>query len=123
MEEIEYYTGLNMEDTEVFETIIDKMNEKFKDVAKEYSSLDSYYETNQNFIEYIEKELNNWLKESKETEKDYEESNNELLEESSNNEIVNKSIELSPLEKYERYWVLAAKVIKIVRRLKRLNLE
>ena len=55
MEEIEYYTGLNMEDTEVFETIIDKMNEKFKDVAKEYSSLDSYYETNQNFIEYIEK--------------------------------------------------------------------
>lgn len=34
------------------------------------------------------------------------------MEESSNNEIVNKSIELSPLEKYERYWVLAAKVIK-----------
>jgi len=115
MEEIEYYTGINMEDSEVFESVINKMKEKFKNVAQEYATnnkLDFYYETNKNFIDYIEREeLNNWLQESKETEEDYESSQNELLEDNCST-IVNKNIELNPLEKFERHWVLAAKVIK-----------
>lgn len=115
MEEIEYYTGINMEDTEMFNVILYKMEEKFNSISEQFGSknkLDSYYETDKNFIEYIkQEELNTMLLESKETETDYEKNQDDYLEES-NDIIQNKSVEINFLEKYERYWVLAAKVIK-----------
>lgn len=86
--------------------------EKLLILFQQILTLDSYYETNHNFIEYIKKEeLGSLIAASKETEEDYENSQDALLD-NSKDEIINKSTKLNELEVYERFWVLSAKVLK-----------
>lgn len=117
VDELDYYTGLKMDDIETVELIVNNMQDAYNELNQKLEQLpkkiDTIFETVQTIVGNLNKEkIDTITSELKETEEDYYESKDLELENHSSKKIENKLKDMSAVQKLERHWLLSAKVLK-----------
>ncbi len=117
VDELDYYSGLKMDDTYTLEIILKGMNDAFERVNKNFRGFpfdfDMFFETVHTIVSKIDnKKLNDITEDLKETDDEYYQSKDIELENHKSKNIEKKQDELSTVQKLERHWVLAAKLLK-----------
>lgn len=115
--ELDYYTGLKMDDIETVELVISRMKNAYESLNAQFEKLpkkiDTPFETIHTIVEKINKEkIETITSELKETEEDYYESKDLELENQSSKKIEKKIDDMNLIQKLERHWVLASKILK-----------
>jgi len=117
-DEIDYYTGLKRDQTEILKTLVDRMNESFKEIIDKIDALEIGFDDMFNVEKSLSASLNdNFIEDLKSnpkpSEDDIDKAKDRQLENSPpEKEIKLKEQTLSPLERFGRIWALTAKVLK-----------
>lgn len=116
--ELDYYSGLHIDDAELLKLTVDRMHEEFKPFLSKIESIqytyDNQFETLNTLIEHLShSDIDKYTSEEyKQTDKDIEREHDIQLSDKEETRIINKDNHLNPIVKFERLWILAAKVLK-----------
>jgi hypothetical protein len=116
--EIDYFTGLKRDQSEILKIVVDRMNEAFKDILDETNSFDHGFDqmflTNGSYIEKIE--TSTFIKKitsEKPNEQQVDKVKSQALESIKPEKgIAKKDEEIVGFKKFDRLWSLAAQVLK-----------
>ncbi|MGH0973251.1 metallophosphoesterase [Bacillus paranthracis] len=114
IDELDYYTGLKMNQLELVEKIVNNMNEDYKDVKKKVTHLgiDTFFETKHTIVSKLTTEKVEGITLELKKNDDYYETKDRELENHTSRNIEVKPDSLNPVQQLERNWVLAAKMLK-----------
>lgn len=115
--EIDYYTGIKRNKTNILEIVIERMNNRYYDLVADISELPNTYDEVFLSQEIVSRKMGaDFLKKltlHRPNEKEIDELHDELLESLKVEKGVRKkNKELTEMQQLERYWVLASKVLK-----------
>lgn len=118
IDELDYYSGLNIDDVELLELTVDRMFSEYSTFLSKIESIqytyDNHFETLNTLIDQlnpadIEKIT---AKENKQTDEDLDREHDNRLSDKHDTKILKKDNEIHPFTRLERLWLLAAKVLK-----------
>ncbi|OMH25115.1 MULTISPECIES: metallophosphoesterase [Bacillus] len=114
VDELDYYTGLNMNKTELVEKIVNNMNEEYSDLKNKVLNfgIDTFFETKHTIVSKLTPDRVESITTEIKQNDDYYETKDRELENHTSRNIEVKLESLNPVQKLERHWVLAAKVLK-----------
>ncbi|MER1987462.1 MAG: metallophosphoesterase [Solibacillus sp.] len=117
IDELDYYSGLKMDDVETVELVINRMREAYENLNLQFEKLpkkiDTPFETIHTIVKKIKEEKIEVINDQhKQTEEDYYESKDLELENQTSKKIEKKLDEINPIQKLERHWILASKLLK-----------
>lgn len=117
-DEIDYYTGLKRDQSEILNDLVSRMNDSYKEIIDKINDFELGFDDIFNVEKSFTSSLNdNFLDDlrsnPKPTEEELDKAKDRQLEKTSpEKEIKRKEQELSPLQRLERIWTLTAKVLK-----------
>ncbi|GAB6909384.1 hypothetical protein JCM12296A_52280 [Desulfosarcina cetonica] len=115
--EIDYFTGIKRDQSDILKIIVERMNNEFKEILAliddcEYS-FDEAFMGQKPIIKSISNDIINELPEKRPNEKEIEEVTDKFLETIKPEKgIKYKRHEISPIRRLEIHWSLAAKILK-----------
>lgn len=117
VEEIEYYTGLNRESTDILNTVIERMNQAYSSLLDSIHQLkfsfDTVFETQRSLASALDTSFVNELSDNKPSSDAIDHMQDELLESMMLEDgIAKKEVSLSELNRLGRIWTLSAIVLK-----------
>lgn len=115
--EIDYFTGIKRDQASILSLVVDRMMEEYKDINDSINSLENTYDDifkkQDTLINKLEDDFIKKLPEKKPSEKEIEKLTDEFLESIKPEKgIRKKNMEISPIQKIERFLTLSAKVLK-----------
>lgn len=129
VDELDYYSGLNIDDVDLLKLTVDRMFSEYSDFLTKIESIQHTYDnpfetlntlTKQLTPSDIEKVTSN---EHKQTEDDLDRVHDQSLSEKHDTKIIKKDNEIHPFTRLERLWILAAKVLKNTEEIKEEHLK
>lgn len=116
VEELDYYSGLKIDDIELLEFVIEKMEDSYTDIIKAIENLsysfDNPFETNNTLIERLESSSIEVLTKKNEAFISHDQQQDAHFDDDNEIVILNKQKEIAPITQLERLWILSAKVLK-----------
>lgn len=117
VDELDYYSGLQMDDVELLILTVNRMYDEYKSLLSKIEGLQYSYDINFETLSTIvgrlsQADLEEITSQHKQTDEEIERNHDIELSEGKENLIVKKENELHPIVRLERLWVLAAKVLK-----------
>ncbi|PEZ61080.1 metallophosphoesterase [Bacillus cereus] len=114
VDELDYYTGLKMNQLDLVENIVNNMNLDYKDLKEKVlsSGIDTFFETKHTIVSQLTSEKVEVITTEVKENDDYYETKDRELENHTSRNIEVKPDSLNPVQKLERHWVLAAKMLK-----------
>ena len=127
--EIDYYTGLKRDQSKVLELIVDRMNAGYEEIIDLIMSIkdgfDGVFSAPSSFIETLDESFTkNLMAIEKPKDEELDKIKDEILDTIKPEKgIEKKEAHISPVQKLERLWTLAAKVLKNTEETKVANLK
>lgn len=117
IDELDYYSGLKMDDTELLDLVVERMYQEYRGLMKKIESFQYSYDNQFETLSTIVGRLNHTDIEAittsgKETDKDIERRQDQELSKKDEKFIEKKDTELNPIVRLERLWRLSAIVLK-----------
>lgn len=116
VDELDYYSGLKVDDAELLSLVIDRMYDEYEPVLSKIEetqyTYDNPFETLSTIIDRISESDIEEITTNKQTDEEVEKEHDRKLASNSKNKIVKKDKEINPIVRLDRLWVLAAKVLK-----------
>ena len=126
--EIDYFTGIKRDQSDILKLVVERMNEEFKEIIDSIynlkNSYDDVFKTQDTYIKKLEDNFVEKLPGEKPSEKEIEKITDDFLEAIKPEKgIRKKDREIQPVQRLERFWTLAAKVLKNTEEIKVSNLK
>jgi predicted MPP superfamily phosphohydrolase len=117
IDEIEYYTGLKRDCSEILQLMVARMRQSYADVLDGVKQLkygfDTFFETKRSIASALDSKFVTQVAKNKPTESQIESIQDEILESMAPEEgIIKKETEITDLSRYGRIWALSAIVLK-----------
>jgi predicted MPP superfamily phosphohydrolase len=115
--EIDYYTGIRRDQSEILKLLIERMNAEYKDILEQIShfeyGFDEVFMTAKPIIKSLNGDFVHHLKEKgKPRDEEMDKIKDEILERLKPEKGIAQKQDLTPLSRLERLWTLAARVLK-----------
>lgn len=114
VDEIDYFTGLNRAETDILNKIISRMDNKYGQLIDSINSeefgFDSFFEVSVSYAGQFN--IEDITHSNKPTEQEMDKMSDDYLDDSEDRKDVVRKEDLTPIQKLERIWILAAKVLK-----------
>lgn len=127
-DEIDYYTGLNRDESLILELLVSRMKVEFRELLSKINVIDNgfdaIFETKSSIASTIDSTGVKTLISKKPSEEELDQMNDNMLDNVKQEKgISKKELEISPFEKLFKSWSLAAKVLKNTEETKVENLK
>jgi predicted MPP superfamily phosphohydrolase len=118
MNELDYYSGLKQDDSELLNMVTKRMYDEYTSLIRKISEVqyhfDNPFETLKTIVDRLDSnDIKNITSHEKPTEQDIERMSDKRLSDSGKKDtIVKKDEEISPVDRLARLWIIAAKILK-----------
>ncbi|WP_282156340.1 metallophosphoesterase [Cytobacillus gottheilii] len=118
IDELDYYSGLKMDDTELLELVVERMDDEYSllmgKIENIQYSYDNQFETLKTIVYRLNHaDLEKITSSGKETEEEIEKRQDQQLSNINNEKFIEKKdIELNPIVRLDRLWKLSALILK-----------